>query len=394
MINQFFTPFDIVFFLTIGAGLTFGVFLLSSKSRLGVRDLSLGLFLIIQALIGIDAIVSFSPSLKFKLLNISPYLSYSFGLFSWLEGPLLLIYTKSFLFDTEKFDKKDFLHFLPAVLYFLFLYIIYFRFPPDVMLSMQQSPDLLVKWSMANYLLFCQKIIYGIICVKFIYRYASLATSQAAYCFYEQICWAKILVFGYIVTRTILLIYFIMYLFVPPIPGGEDVNEYIQHILIVGFLGFFLWMVILYALVYFALNIADQITPIVNMEGDFDENNKKQDVLFSQDDIDKITLSRSNKDIFLKSNLQLRRYAEYIGLSPRVASAVINKHFNTNFSEFVNNVRIEFAKNALIDNEFKHATILDICLASGFNSKSVFNRVFKATYGTTPTEFRKMHLNT
>ena len=73
------------------------------------------------------------------------------------------------------------------------------------------------------------------------------------------------------------------------------------------------------------------------------------------------------------------------------AGSVINKHFGTNFFEFVNSYRVEEAKQLLTDPAHSYKTILDILLESCFNSKSAFHRFFKRLAGMPPSEYRKQH---
>ncbi len=58
-----------------------------------------------------------------------------------------------------------------------------------------------------------------------------------------------------------------------------------------------------------------------------------------------------------------------------------------NFSDFVNNYRIEEFKSKIQDPGNKKYTILSIAMDCGFNSKSSFNTVFKKLTGQTPTQY-------
>ncbi|HPM35184.1 MAG TPA: helix-turn-helix transcriptional regulator, partial [Spirochaetota bacterium] len=61
--------------------------------------------------------------------------------------------------------------------------------------------------------------------------------------------------------------------------------------------------------------------------------------------------------------------------------------FGKNFFNFVNDYRIDFAA-AIISNTSRDVNILHASLDSGFNSKSVFNTVFKKKFGMTPSHYR------
>lgn len=95
---------------------------------------------------------------------------------------------------------------------------------------------------------------------------------------------------------------------------------------------------------------------------------------------------------FLKHNLNIEEFSKRINLPVKEVSAVINKHYNTNFFEFMNSYRVEEAKRLLSDSAHIDMTIMDILLEAGFNSKSAFHRFFNRLVGISPSEFRKQQL--
>ncbi len=96
--------------------------------------------------------------------------------------------------------------------------------------------------------------------------------------------------------------------------------------------------------------------------------------------------------IYLEQNLNIEQFSARLGMPVKEVSAVINKHFGTNFFEYINSYRVNEAKILLADKSMEHKTVLDILLESGFNSKSAFHRFFKRLVGMSPTEFRKQAL--
>ena len=93
--------------------------------------------------------------------------------------------------------------------------------------------------------------------------------------------------------------------------------------------------------------------------------------------------------VYLKHNLNIEQFAKRVELPVKEVSSVINKHFGTNFFEFINSYRIEEAKRLLADPNLAEKTILDILMDSGFNSKSAFHRFFKRLVGMSPSEYRR-----
>lgn len=88
-------------------------------------------------------------------------------------------------------------------------------------------------------------------------------------------------------------------------------------------------------------------------------------------------------------DLKLEALAARLALTPHELSQLINSACGANFQDYLNRHRVDALKEALRDQARSGCTILDLALASGFNSKSALNRVFKAQAGMTPGEFRR-----
>ncbi|MFS2005768.1 helix-turn-helix domain-containing protein [Duganella sp. CT11-25] len=113
-------------------------------------------------------------------------------------------------------------------------------------------------------------------------------------------------------------------------------------------------------------------------------------------------LSTADRDAFLvrltacmehdrpyrNGELKLEELAAQVAMTPHELSRLINEHCGANFADYLNRYRVETLKNALHDPGQASASILDLALAAGFNSKSAMNRAFKKQTGLTPGEFR------
>ena len=96
-----------------------------------------------------------------------------------------------------------------------------------------------------------------------------------------------------------------------------------------------------------------------------------------------------NEQPWRDGELKLEALAERLALTPHELSQLINSACGANFQDYLNRHRVDALKEALRDPSRSGTTILDLALASGFNSKSALNRVFKAHAGMTPGEFRR-----
>ena len=75
-----------------------------------------------------------------------------------------------------------------------------------------------------------------------------------------------------------------------------------------------------------------------------------------------------------------------MNISSHELSRLINENLNSSFTEFINEYRVEEAKQLIAINA--NYTIEAIGNQSGFNSKSAFYKAFKTYTGTTPAKFK------
>ena len=90
---------------------------------------------------------------------------------------------------------------------------------------------------------------------------------------------------------------------------------------------------------------------------------------------------------YLEMDLTLGDLAAAIGATPRDLSEAINGEGGVTFYDFVNSYRVAAATQLLLDEPGEK--VLSVAYKVGFNSKSTFNKAFKAETGQSPSEFRK-----
>ena len=79
--------------------------------------------------------------------------------------------------------------------------------------------------------------------------------------------------------------------------------------------------------------------------------------------------------------------AESLGIATRRVGEILKKCEDKSFSEFVNIYRIKAVIEMMENLDNQHITIEAISQMCGFNSKSVFNVVFKKETGKTPSQY-------
>ena len=104
---------------------------------------------------------------------------------------------------------------------------------------------------------------------------------------------------------------------------------------------------------------------------------------------DKINGHVVDNKLFLDPYLGLDSLSESLDLSPGYLSFLINNYSSHNFSDYINQLRVNQVKQLIKDPDYQNYTIVSIGLESGFNSKSTFYKSFKKFTGISPAEFKK-----
>jgi AraC-like DNA-binding protein len=95
----------------------------------------------------------------------------------------------------------------------------------------------------------------------------------------------------------------------------------------------------------------------------------------------------NTREIYKDEHLSLEKLALSSNVSTHQLSEFINKHYNKNYSLFINEFRVKKAQKLLI--EKPDFTILAVAYEVGFKSKSSFNDAFLKITGFTPSQFKK-----
>ncbi len=95
---------------------------------------------------------------------------------------------------------------------------------------------------------------------------------------------------------------------------------------------------------------------------------------------------------FLDNELRLDQLAEGMGVSRHHLSQVINEQCGKSFSDFITGYRIREAQRLLLDPQHQSTYIINIAYAAGFNNKTSFNKAFKMITGTSPSDYKRMHM--
>lgn len=200
--------------------------------------------------------------------------------------------------------------------------------------------------------------------------------------------WLKIMVNGFGIVYVINLSLWIYWLTLPSNP-----NDLLGKLSIMNFSLLF----VLIALVGVKQsNIFLDVGPAFKQRLPFYDKYKKSslDTDLSIEYAQLITSAMQERKLYRHQNLNLNMLAKELEIQPHHLSQTLNQQEGKTFYEFINEYRIKEVKQKLLDPENDHLKIIAIAFETGFNSKSVFNQVFKKETGKTPSEYRKNHQQT
>ncbi len=93
------------------------------------------------------------------------------------------------------------------------------------------------------------------------------------------------------------------------------------------------------------------------------------------------------KEVYLEP-ISLKQLSDLANSNRHDVSLVINKHFSTNYFEFLNGYRVAYVKVLLLDPANKNTSIIQLAYEAGFSNKVSFNKSFKRITGFRPMAYR------
>lgn len=93
-------------------------------------------------------------------------------------------------------------------------------------------------------------------------------------------------------------------------------------------------------------------------------------------------------ELFLNNDLNLNQLALAANTTRHNVSLVINKYFNQNFFDFINEYRIRYVQGLFLKPECQGEHVIQLAYRAGFNNKVSFNKAFKKFTGQTPLSYK------
>jgi AraC-like DNA-binding protein len=286
-------------------------------------------------------------------------------------GPIILLYTRSIMYDNYKVGKEALVHFILFSLVTAYFVII------SLIISFEEQQQLVQD--VENYNFYIHSLIYLFISFKEVGRYRTRIQEEYSSISKMNIEWLDFT----IKSLGILIFLAIVHATVPY--GLTRSLAPLTALLFIGFLFYLSNRVILKGLIQPDLFRGISITNVEKYSSSTltdEERHRYSERLNS--------VMKTDKP-YLDPDLTINQLAEIVDLSPKTLSQVINQSYKKSFFDFINTYRVEEAKELFDNSDDEKLTIQEVMYQSGFNSKSSFNTFFKKVTGMTPSEYKNRH---
>lgn len=347
----------------------FGVFFFVKRKGDRLPNMILGTYLILFSLNLIYNVLYWSE-LMYKPENIH---FYGVLIILWvLYPPLMYLYARSVL-TTKVISLKDSIHLAP-------LFIVIWVYFPFYILGTTEKLEALKNGTVGAYLRYPQYIVWGVILVMVFYTLLTYFTHRNRKVGLNKKRWFLWVLGSFACYVSAMIIYFIF----SRLGLISTEHDYFIMYTIILFIGLMVYFGIMQPEIFEGRSM-NSILPFKKYQKTGLSEAHSQELKLQL-----ISYFDTSKP-YLKSDLRLSDLAEQLNLSRHHTSQIINEHFDVTFFDFINNYRIEEAKNLLL--EAAHLSITDVIYSSGFNNRVSFYKTFKKHTGMTPSVFKSKNIN-
>lgn len=375
--------------LGLSLSFLFSFYLLFNNTNGHKSNIYIGLFIFYLGLENLEVILcqtSFYSSFP-NLYLISPTIGF-------IIYPILFFYIKSIAFKGFQLKRKDFIHVIPFILIVVLNLFEYYFKPLEIKRQIMTNSEL-KPWfvTVIYYTLHVQALLYLFLSIKVTYRFKKIVKENYSNINKRNYKWILQLTYVFIYFVLTALIYNILRF-------GTDMSweNKLFYISAPINLAFLIWLIYKAMSQPYIFNGVDANIKLLQEYLNESEHAKQvQEKSFSSEDSNlknralksKLEEYMNKEEAFLNPSLTIFDLAKGLNITSIELSLFLNKELHKNFFDYINEYRIEKAKQILQDPDKKSLTILEILYEVGFNSKSSFNTAFKKFTKKTPTQYRE-----
>ncbi len=374
------TQFIKIVFIINSIAAIHGVFLsiiLITKKKNQIANKILALMVLLFS-IGILFPLYVSSGIYIKLWWLSPFFNSLFYSF----GPLLYMYIKSLTTPQFQLSKKYFLHMIPMALSLLYYSSIFFlpsKMHQNFLYETYFEINLISYISM--FISLSQVLFYIILCFRLFRMHSKNIRKSYSELGNVSLIWIRHLVV------------LIIAIWITAVGLQSFLPEELIKTKMDDAITFFLLSLFIFTIGYRGLSqpeIFDLHPEKMTSENRAVKYEKTGLSIEKSIEVkNRLLLMMNESKPFTEPALTLPQLSNMMGLTIHQLSQVINDNMGQNFYRFINNYRVNEAKERLENSNSVDDKLVKIAFDSGFNSLSTFNRVFKDISGESPSQFRK-----
>ncbi|WP_461587399.1 helix-turn-helix domain-containing protein [Winogradskyella sp.] len=303
-----------------------------------------------------------------------------------LIGPVVYFYTKSLLNSSFKLTKKDYFHFIPAILYAVYSLVVFItdKLVLDAYYFYADNKDKdLSNWYQVTGLV--SMFIYLIMSLKYYAYYKKILFETVSYAESILFKWIKNFMIAFLTILVLRIVFFITN------PEWGNFGSQYWHYIAFSFVFYYI-AITGYSSIIKQTALKGEKLEIINV---FEENlkveqNENKPNTSDKDDKkwqERLSELMTKKSLYENPRLTLSDVARELNTTTKIVSSTVNSRFNKNFNDYVNEYRIDAVKEKLNKGEHNTRTLLGIALDCGFNSKATFNRAFKKSTTLSPKDY-------
>lgn len=320
----------------------------------------------------------------------------------FLIGPVVYFYVQSLLNPGFSFQRKDFVHFLPAFLYGLFSLVVFLTdkvvLQRYYFLADGRDPDFDTWYQLAGY--FSIFLYFGL-SIRY-YRFYRRMIVQV-------VSFADTLLFRW-VNRFLLAVLLILLsravLYILDLVWGYGYADTWWYFLAFALIAYYIAITgysnSVESRIAFRYNLLEEKkvfllagphTPVEEAEEieilepgpDFSSSNNEPTRVW----VERVKQAIESGKVYEDPELTLTQFARQLGTNPSFLSRVINQGLGLSFNDIINQYRVAAVKQRLYEKEHHRQTLLSIAYECGFNSKATFNRAFRKHTGKSPSDYAR-----
>ena len=357
----------ITFFLCV----FFAFFLLNVKSKNRISNKLFAVFLILTAL-------DISAWFDGLFLNKFSDFIIAKSILEYLQMPIFYLYVLSVCYLDFKLKIKHLLHTIPFIVTNIIFAIRFYTTNIDEKIILYKNFKNVWEYTFVHITLHSQAILYIIFIFIILKKYKKIYyqnfsdSSTKTYQWLFQFTLVSAITHGILIIKS-----------VSKYIDSENTFQWVTlfvSILALTIISWYVYKALKHPELFNGVHSNTKVIP-----------DKKNDKIGKKlEEIKQLTSYMKKEKPYLNPSLSIRNLSEEIKMNTRDLSILINQNLHQHFFDFINEYRINEAKEILSNPSKKELTILEILYEAGFNSKSSFNTAFKKHTGLTPTQFREI----